>query len=113
MTNYLKDFGPQNNVATFQAGGAPGAPAAPAPAGDPAAGGGGDPMQEMLMQIVQSQDPNMALEFCNQLAQQMGIGGDAGGAPPAGAPVPQAGNGMSVPGYRKGGSIVFKAGGVL
>lgn len=59
----------------FQEGGT--APAAPAPTAPAPAGGNPD---EMLASVIETQDPQLALEFCNMLAQQMGIkpGGGAG-----------------------------------
>jgi len=61
---------------------APGAaPEGGAPAGAPAEGG--DQLQQMLAEVVRTQDPNMALEFCNMLAEGMAA---QGGAPEAGAP---------------------------
>lgn len=71
--------------------GAPtGAPGAPAPAG-------GNP-DEMLKSVIESQDPQLALQFCNTLAQQMGIapGGD-GSAAPAASAQPMGRYGMKVP----------------
>ncbi len=114
MKNYLQEFAA---VPTFQAGGE-----MPAGGQAPAQGGGG--MQEALAMVVQSQDPAMALEFCNALAQEAGIGaGPAGPAgPPAGAPpeggmppegVPAGGSGMRMPTYKNGGTPVFKLGGEL
>lgn len=67
---------------------------APAPAPDQ--GGGGGP-EEMLMAVIESQDPALALEFCNMLAQQMGAGGAPEGGP-APEPAPPMGRyGMKVP----------------
>lgn len=71
----------------------PGMPPQQAPSGgqpgqqDQGAGEDQGQMMQMLQQIVQTQDPNMALEFCNQLAQSLGQGqqqdegaeGDQGG----------------------------------
>jgi hypothetical protein len=99
MTDYLSKYAPATR--RFQEGG--GMPADPAmaggdpnaaPAGAPA--GGGDPLQDMLMQVIQTQDPNMALEFCNVLYEQM-AGAAGGGAPAGGAPAPA---------MRKGGTVV-------
>jgi len=105
--NYLQEFG--EPVSKFQMGGAPGGPA-PEQGGD--AG-----MQEALMQVVQYQDPAMALEFCNMLAQEMGMtGGAPQGAPmpaPQGAPMPAARQGMKVPGYVKSGKPLFNKTGQL
>lgn len=80
----------------YQEGGAMGAPApgpeaAPAPGGAPA---GGNP-EEMLMAVIESQDPNLALEFCNMLAQQMSGGGEGAPAPAPAAPMGR--YGMKVP----------------
>ena len=90
MKNYLAEYAVKP-VRKFQQGG--NAPA-PAPA-DPAAaqgGQGGNQIEQMLMQVIQSQDAQLALQFCNALAQQMGI---QGGAPaqgqPASAPAPEGG----------------------
>lgn len=98
--DYLKEFG--NPVRKFQAGG----PAPEAAPGGAAPGGGGGGMQEALMQVIQSQDPNMALEFCNMLAQEMGIGGGApGGAPAGGAPMGRNGMRVNTPVFKKGGKL--------
>lgn len=86
MTNYLKKYG---NTPMFQQGGEmPTEPAAPAQ--------GGADLEQMLMQVVQSQDPNLALQFCNMLAEQMGGGGQAPAAPMGSEPaaVPMGRRGM-------------------
>lgn len=77
--------------------------------GAPAEGGqGGGGIQEMLMQVLQSQDPNMALEFCNMLGEQMGIGGGQAAAPgqaPAQAPMGRKGMTLSAPAFKFGGKL--------
>lgn len=86
--NYLAEYS-GNKTKKYQAGGpAPegGAPmgsevGAPAPEG----GGGGD-LQAAIMQVVQSQDPNLALQVVNMIAEAMGIA--PGGAAPGGEGVP-------------------------
>ena len=91
VKNYLGIYGTKK-VSKFQEGGAPMAPeAAPAPEG-----GGAGQLEEMLMQVVQTQDPNLALEFCNMLAEQTGMSG-APAAPTQAAPaggVPMGRRGM-------------------
>ncbi len=99
MKNYINTY-TEKQVTKHQAGG-------PVEGGAPQGGGGGG-VQEMLMQVLESQDPNMALEFCNMLGQQMGIGG--GGAPQGGAPAgpaPMGRNGMQVcaPKFKFGGKL--------
>jgi len=105
MKDYLKMYG-NKSVAKFQQGGAPVDPnmAPPAPEG-----GGGGELEQALMQVVQSQDPAMALEFCNMLAEQLGL---AGGAP---APGPEGGAPAAVPMARNGMRLQprFKANGAL
>lgn len=105
MTDYLAKYGTRK----FQAGG-------PVPGGDPMAAlaptegapaGGGGELEQMLMQVVQTQDPQLALQFCNMLAQTMGLGQAAA---PAGAPaeggVPMGRRGMILqPRFRKGGKL--------
>jgi hypothetical protein len=105
MKNYLQEFAA---VPTFQQGGAMPTEAAPAPA----QGGGG--MEEALAMVVQSQDPAMALEFCNAVAQEAGIGAGPAMTPPMPAEgVPAGGSGMKMPTYKNGGTPVFKLGGEL
>ena len=87
-------------------GGATGAPAAPESAGGQPGGQSGDPMMDALVQVVQTQDPQAALQFCNMLAEQMGIASGGGSAAPAGGSasgggsqegaVPVARNGMRI-----------------
>lgn len=87
-------------------GGAPAPEAAPAEAGQ-GAGDQQNQMMQALQQVIQSQDPNMALQFCNQLGEQLGIagGGEGEGAgqeqamPAEGGvqEVPQGKNGMKIP----------------
>lgn len=89
----------------FQAGGAAPAPeAAPAPAD-----GGAGQMEQVLMEVVQTQNPQLALEFCNMLAEQMGMTGQAAPAPTApaeGAPVPVARRGMRLqPRFKSNGTL--------
>ncbi len=73
----------KNYLQMFQEGG--GMPA-PGPEGAPA----GDGIDQMLMQVVETQDPQMALEFCNALAAQMGMApeGPAPGGPAPEGPAP-------------------------
>lgn len=142
MKDYLSQYGytPETKaVRSFQAGG--GAPAAPAPAPAPAPGpggpeggapapgpaGGGD-LQAELMQVVETQDPQLALAFVNKLAEQMAAAQPAGPeGPPApegmyGGQMPAQGGGMgmaggAVPGYMGGGASAqpfrYKKGGKL
>jgi hypothetical protein len=84
--NYLEIY-------KFQEGG-------PAPAPAPAQGGGAPPIEEMIMQALQSGDGQMALEVLGMIAEQMGLsaatapqGAPAG--PPEGAPMGK--YGMKVP----------------
>lgn len=88
----------------YQEGGAmPAQEMAPAPGQE--GGEAGNEMMAMLQQVVESQDPAMALQFCNQLAQSIGGGGQEA-APQAdsamAAPVPQGKNGMKIPEKEKG-----------
>ncbi len=99
-TNYLAKYG----VRKFQEGGAAPDPSqGGAPAPDPSQGGGqgGGQLEQMLTQVVQTQDPQMALQVCNALAQSMGIGGaPQGGAPaPAGQPSPDGSGGQPMGRY--------------
>ena len=99
--NYLEMYA-KKETPKFQAGGAMPEGGAPAgPEGAPAGGGGQDP-QAMLMQVLETQDPNMALEFCNMIGQQMQGGGE--GAP---APAMENGGRMSykAPVFKKGGKL--------
>lgn len=66
----------------------------PAPAAAPAPENGGP--DEMLAAVVESQDPQLALEFCNMLAQQMGIT-PGGGAPAEGGATPMGRYGIKIP----------------
>jgi hypothetical protein len=111
IKNYLKQYGTRK----FQEGGA--APQAPsqggAPASDPSQGGGAgaeDQLKQALTQVVQSQDPQLALQICMALAQQLGIAGASGGGaapapsgPPTGDPgaAPMGRYGMKVPVFEK------------
>ena len=121
MKDYLSHYGHtevSTPVRSFQAGGGMPAPAGPAPEGAPAPGGpagpeaGGGDLQAELMQVVETQDPQLALAFCNKLGEQLAAasqGAPAGpeGAPPAGPPAgppPEAGmGGGQMPGYQAGG----------
>jgi hypothetical protein len=100
--NYIATYA-SNPVTKHQEGG-PVQGGAPAPEG-----GGGGGVQEMLMQVVQSQDPNMALQFCNMLAEQMGMGGQGGapapGGAPEGAPMGRYGMEIKAPMFKKGGKL--------
>lgn len=79
----------KNYLQIFQEGGQAPAPEAPAE-------GGGGP-EQMLMAVVESQDPNLALEFCNKMAQEMGIAPGGGAAPAPEAAPPMGSYGMKVP----------------
>lgn len=100
-------------ITKFQEGGAApgGAPAqdpamaggqpqgAPAGGGDPAAGGGQDPVQQlvqMAQEALQSQNCESALAVCDGLLQMLSQGQEGGGSPAAeqGAPVYRAGGKM-------------------
>ena len=102
MKNYLKQYGKQP-VSMFQAGGpAPMAPEEGAPAQAPAQGGGS--VEEMILAAYESQDPNMAMEVINMIAEAM-MGGQGGGE----QPMPAAKKGMrmsSAPMFRKGGQLL-------
>jgi len=90
MTDYLAKYGHKKSTPMFQVGGAmPAEGGAPAPAAP--AEGGEDQLKAALMQIVQTQDKDMALEFCMMLAEQMGLGAPA---PAEGAGTPMARRGM-------------------
>ena len=116
MKDYLSHYGytPETSgVRSFQAGGGMPAPAGPAPeSGAPAAGpeaGGGD-LQAELMQVVETQDPQLALAFCNKLGEQLAAasqGAPEGGMPaegaPAGPPQEGMGGGGAAPMYKRGG----------
>ena len=96
--NYLETYG--KKVTKHQEGGPVG--------GAPAEGGqGGGGIQEMLMQVLQSQDPNMALEFCNMLGEQMGISGGAAAPGQAPGQAPMGRNGMTLraPSFKFGGKL--------
>lgn len=87
-------------------------PQDPAMGGAPAGQGGGeggDPVVAGLTAFMETQDPQIAVEVCTMLAEQMGIGAQpapapapaGGGVPPMGAPAPAAPapmgmNGMTV-----------------
>jgi hypothetical protein len=104
MKDYLKIY--SNKANKFQEGGPMPGPAgmpeggAPAPGGD----GGGGGIEQALMQVVETQDPQLALQVCNMIAEAMGLSGGvpAGGAPmgdPMGAPggAPMGRYGMKIP----------------
>jgi hypothetical protein len=81
---------------------------APPPEAAPEGGANGqqDQMMQQLTQVVQSQDPNAALEFCNNLASAAGIqpGGGEAGAEAAAPPPTEEG----MPMQRKGGTMKVK-----
>lgn len=81
------------------------APPEAAPEGG--ANGQQDQMMQQLTQVVQSQDPNSALEFCNNLAAAAGIqpGGQEAGAEQAPPPTDE---GMEAPMQRNGGTMKVK-----
>jgi len=64
------------------------------PQGPPQEGGGGG-LEQALMQVVETQDPQLALQVCMKIAESMGLmqgGAPAGpGAPPAGPAGPPQG----------------------
>ncbi len=95
-------------------------PAAPMPPSDSAAqapaeegAGSQDQMMQQLSQVIQTQDANMALEFCNQLGQAAGIApGGEGGEPQEAAPepaIPAQHNGGQIGVFAKGGKIKMSA----
>ena len=96
--DYLKAY---NGVKKFQEGGAMGAPA-------PAPQGGGADIEGLIMAAYESQDPNLALQAINAIAEMM-MGGAQGGQP-AGQPMPAARKGMRLgsqaPMFKKGGKLV-------
>lgn len=111
MKDYLNEF-KSSKVQKFQMGGPMPAPEAapPAEAGaapPPQDGAGGGDIEAMIAQVVETQDPNLALEVVNMLAEQAGLTAPpaaegAPAAPPAmGAPaeggIPQGRYGMKVP----------------
>lgn len=111
MKDYLKDFNDNTGVQKFQMGGAMPAPeSAPAEGGAPmeAAPQGGGDLEGMIAQVVETQDPNLALEVVNMIAEQAGLGAaPAAPAPATDAPVaapaegiPQGRFGMKVPKVR-------------
>lgn len=123
MKDYLSHYGyTEKSVRSFQAGGGAPAPAGPAPEGGapaPAPEAGGGDLQAELMQVVETQDPQLALAFCNKLGEQLAAaqgapaGPEAGGAP-AGPPAPEMGSGGMGPGrmYKRGGkAAVFSKNG--
>ena len=114
MKNYLEEYA-NNSVKKFQMGGTMPAPTegggapAPAPAASPepteGQGEGGD-IEAMIAQVVETQDPQLALEVVNMIAQEAGLTGGAPAAPEGGAPaapaqepapMPQGKFGMKVP----------------
>lgn len=84
--DYLNKYAKTSSVAKFQMGGEMPAEGGGAPA--PAGGGGGD-LQSMLMQFAETQDPQLAVQICNMLLEQLS-GGQGG------APTPAAKNGMEL-----------------
>lgn len=108
MKDYLKEY-KNTSIKKFQMGGAMPAPeAAPAPApaeeAVPGQEGGAD-LQTMILQVVETQDPQLALEVVNLIAEQAGLTGapaapaEEGMAPAAPAPegIPQGKFGMKIP----------------
>ena len=130
MKDYLSQYGHAEvnaPVRSFQAGGGAPAPAAPAPEGGaPAPAGpagpeaGGGDLQAELMQVVETQDPQLALAFCNKLGEQLAAASQGAPAAPApegmqGGAMPAAGGGMgaqggAMPGYMAGGMAAGGAG---
>lgn len=92
MKNYLSKTTPK-----FQAGGGMPAPAGPEAGGGAPAGGGEDQLQAMLKQVVESQDPNMALQVCNQLYEAIAGGGADAGGGQGPAPMPAQGGAPTGP----------------
>lgn len=76
------------------------------PQGAPAAPQGGEDLTAMLMQAVESQDCQVALQVCQMLLLELtgGGGAPAGGAPQEAAPAPAPAEGEPV--YRRGGRLV-------
>ena len=117
MKDYLSQYGhtPETGaVRSFQAGGGMPAPAGPAPEGAPAPGpeaGGGD-LQAELMQVVETQDPQLALAFCNKLGEQLAAASAPAEGAPAGPPPEGMGGGGQAPMYKRGGKagVFSKAG---
>jgi hypothetical protein len=104
-------------IKKFQAGGdipAQGAAPAPEAGGAPGGEGGGGDLQAAIMQVVQSQDPQMALQVINMLAQAMGIAPEAGGAPAQGMGGQMAyGGGGTVGGMPAGSDFTYGGMGVV
>ena len=94
--NYLEIYA-KDKTPKFQAGGemAPPAEAAPAPQG-----GGASGIEGMLQQFAQTQDPQLAIQICNALIEQLQGGG---------APAPAMANGgrmtHKAPIFKKGGKL--------
>lgn len=82
--DYVAKYGKKTQK--FQEGGAMGAAPAPAEGG----AGGGDIMAA-LQQVVESQDPQMALDFCMALYEAQGGAGAAPAGPEGGAPMARKG----------------------
>ena len=97
--NYLEIYA-KKSTPKFQAGGAMPEGGAPAPEAAPAGGGGGADIEGMLQQVAQTQDPQLALQVCNAIIEQMG----GGGAP---APAMEKGGRMNykAPMFKKGGKL--------
>jgi hypothetical protein len=101
MTDYLKEFGTNRPVQKFQMGGPAPSPMGPdpgqAPPQDPAAQGGQPDIEQMIMQVYESQDPQLALQVINMIVEQSGMaGGGGGGVPEQPSPV-MARRGAKVP----------------
>jgi hypothetical protein len=102
--NYLKEFG-SRPIMKFQVGGGmPMDPAGAAPAPEqqaqqapqgPAPEEGAPNIDQMMMQVLESQDPQMALQLVNILAEASGMG--AGG----GQQMPMGRYGMKIPTFSK------------
>lgn len=103
--DYIRKYAPGGAMAPPAAAAPTDAGAAPAP--EQGANGQQDQMMQQLTQVVQSQDPNAALEFCNNLASAAGIapgGQEDGGA--NGQPEPDGDEGM--PMQKMGGKMKVK-----
>ncbi|MES1922979.1 hypothetical protein MHBO_004511 [Bonamia ostreae] len=88
--DYINHYGKRTQK--FQEGGMAPAPEQMAPEGGaPAGPEGGDQgaeIQAAIQQVIQTQDPELALQVCNALGEMMGISGGGEGAPAEGAPAP-------------------------
>ncbi|MDA3823272.1 MAG: hypothetical protein PF450_11785 [Bacteroidales bacterium] len=105
--NYLEIYKKNAKTPKFQAGGPmSGEAPAPAPGGGEEQGGG---LEQAIMQVVESQDPQMALQVVMMIAETMGLTGGAQGGAPMPAPegtAPMGRYGMKLPIFKKQG--VFK-----